>query len=39
MEDDFASKEDTPNTATEVDKIKNWNKTTMDDPVEVEILA
>ena len=32
MEDNFASKEDTPNTATEVDKINTWNETTMDDP-------
>ena len=39
MEDDFASKEDTPNTATEVDEINTWNKTTTDDPVEAEILA
>ena len=39
MEDDFASKEDTPNTATEVDKINTWNETTTDDPVEAEILA
>ena len=39
MEDDFASKEDTPNTATEVNKINTWKKTTMDDPVEAEILA
>ena len=28
-----------PNTATEFDKINNWNETTMDDPVEAEILA
>ena len=39
MEDDFTSKEDTPNTATEVDKINTWNETTMDDPVEAEMLA
>ena len=39
MEDDFASKEGTPNTATEVDEINNWNETTTDDPVEAEILA
>ena len=39
MEDDFASKEDTPNTATEVDEINTWNETSMDDPVEAEILA
>ena len=39
MEDDFASKEDIPNTATEVDKINTWNETTTDDPVEAEILA
>ena len=36
MEDDFAGKEDTPTTATEVDKINTWNT---DDPVEAEILA
>ena len=28
MEDDFAGKEDTPTTATEVDKINAWNETT-----------
>ena len=39
MEDDFASKNDTPNTATEVDEINTWNETTMDDPIEAEILA
>ena len=39
MEDDFAGKEDTPTTATEVDKINAWNDTTTDDPVEAEILA
>ena len=39
MEDDFASKEDNPNTATEVDEINTWNETTMDDPVEAEMLA
>ena len=39
MEDDFAGKEDTPTTATEVDKINTWNKTTTDDPVEAEILV
>ena len=39
MDDDFASKEDTPNTATEVDEINTWNETTMDDPIEAEILA
>ena len=39
MEDDFASKEDNPNTATKVDEINNWNETTTDDPVEAEILA
>ena len=39
MEDNFTSKEDTPTTATEVDKINTWNETTMDDPVEAEILA
>ena len=39
MEDNFAGKEDTPTTATEVDKINAWNETTTDDPVEAEILA
>ena len=39
MEDDFTSKEDTPTTATEVDEINTWNKTTTDNPVEAEILA
>ena len=39
MEDDFASKEDTPTTATEVDKINAWNETITDDPVEAEILV
>ena len=39
MEDDFPGKEDTPTTATEVDKINAWNDATTDDPVEVEILA
>ena len=39
MEDDFASKEDTPITTTEVDKINTWNKTTTDDPIEAEILV
>ena len=39
MEDDFTSKEDNPNTATEVDEINTWNETTMDDPVEAEMLA
>ena len=39
MEDNFASKEDAPNTATEVDKINTWNETTTDNPVEAEILA
>ena len=38
MEDDFASKEDNPNTATEVDEINTWNETTMDDPIEAEML-
>ena len=33
------ARKDTPNTATEVDEINNWNKTTMDNPVEAEILA
>ena len=26
MEDDFANKEETPNTATEVNEINNWNE-------------
>ena len=39
MEDDFTRKEDTPNTATEVNEINTWNNTTTDDPVEAEILA
>ena len=39
MDNDFASKEDTPNTATEVNEINTWNETTTDDPVEAEILA
>ena len=39
MEDDFAGKEDTPTTATEVDEINAWNETITDDPVEAEILA
>ena len=39
MEDDLAGKEDCPTTATEVDEINAWNKTTTDDPVEAEILA
>ena len=39
MEDDFASKEDISNTATEVDEINTWNEPTMDDPVEAEMLA
>ena len=39
MEDDFTSKEDTPNTATEVEEINTWNKTTTDNPIEAEILA
>ena len=39
MEDDFAGKEDTPTTATEVNKINAWNETITDDPVEAEILA
>ena len=39
MEDDFASKEDNSNTATEVDEINTWNETTTDDPIEAEILA
>ena len=37
MEDDFASKEDTPTTVTEVDEINTWNETTMDDPIEAEV--
>ena len=39
MEDDFAGKEDTPTTATEVDEINAWNEATTDDPVEAEILV
>ena len=39
MEDDFTGKEDTPTTATEVDKINAWNETTTDNPLEAEILA
>ena len=39
MEDDFASKEDAPTTATDIDEINTWSKTTTDDPVEAEILA
>ena len=39
MEDDFAGKEDTPTTGTEVDKINTWNETTTDNPVEAEILV
>ena len=39
MEDDFASKEDAPTTATDIDKINTWIKTAMDDPIEVETLA
>ena len=39
MEDNFAGKEDTPTTATEVDEINAWNETTTDNPVEAEILA
>ena len=38
MEDDFTSK-DTPTTPSEVDKINTWNKTTMGNPKEAEILA
>ena len=37
LEDDFAGKEDTPTTATEVDEINSWNETTTDNPVETEI--
>ena len=39
MEDDFAGKEDTPFTATEVDEINAWNDATTYNPVEAEILA
>ena len=39
MEDDFAGREDTPTTATDVDEINTWNETTTDDPVEAEILV
>ena len=39
MEDDFAGKEDTPSAAAEVDEIYAWNKTTTDDPTEVEMLT
>ena len=39
MEDDFAGKEDTPTTATDMDKINAWNETTTDDPVEAELLV
>ena len=39
MEDDFASKEDAPTTATDMDEINTWTKTATDDPVEAEILA
>ena len=39
MEDDFASKEDNPNTATEVDEINTWSETTTEDPIEAEMLA
>ena len=39
MEDDFASKEDAPTTATDIDEINTWTETTTDDPVEAEILA
>ena len=39
MEDNFASKEDTPTTATEVDESNIWNETTTVDPIETEILA
>ena len=39
MEDDFASKEDTPTTVTEVDKINTWNETITDNPIEAEIIA
>ena len=34
MEDDFASKEDAPTTATDIDKINTWTETTTDDPVQ-----
>ena len=39
MEDDFASKEDNPNTATEVDEINTWNETTTEDPIKADMLA
>ena len=39
MEDDFASKEDAPTTATDIDKINTWTETTTDDPIEAEILT
>ena len=39
IEDDFARKEDTPATTTEVDEVHTWNETTIDNPVEAEILA
>ena len=39
MEDNFAGKEDTPTTVTEVDEINTWNETTTDNLVEAEILA
>ena len=32
MEDDFASKEDNPNTATEVDEINTRNEATAETP-------
>ena len=37
MEDNFAGK-DTPSVAAEVDEINAWNKTTTDDPMNVEML-
>ena len=39
MEDDFTSKEDTPTTATDIDKINTWTEISTDDPIEAEILA
>ena len=39
MEDDFTGKGDTPGVAAEVDEIYAWNKTTTDDPMEVEMLT
>ena len=39
MGDDFASKEDTPTTATDIEEINTWTETATDDPVESGILA